>query len=190
MSTEIMNPADVNESPAILSGLPTTSLEDFQAKSFMEPVSPLAAAIQRESKTDTVLHIGKQISSEDVAGHVLTIIRVGYGTAPSVDMQGNPIWETDENGQPAVDENGQAIQRMARFAVCHFKEAPGYWYNGGKMLQGILETLVTECGDNPDDLMLPNVNAALEECGGLRAYFDWKQSRKNKGQRYMNIIVA
>lgn len=180
----------VNESPVILSALPTMSLAEFQATSFMEPVNRLASRIQRDSKTDTVLHIGKQISSEDVAGKILTIIRVGYGTAPATDMQGNPVWETNEDGSVRMDENGNTIQAMAKFAVCHFKEAPGYWYNGGKMLQGILESLVDECGDNPDDLMLPNVNAALEEVGGLRAFFDWKESSKNRGQRYMNIIVA
>ena len=187
MSTEITT---VNESPAILSSVSTMSLEEFQRESFMEPVNRLTAAIQRDSKTDTVLHIGKQISSEDVAGKILTIIRLGYGTAPATDMDGNPVWETNEDGTVRMDENGQTVQAMAKFAVCHFKEAPGYWYNGGKMLQGIVDTLVTECGDNPEDLMLPNVNAALEEVGGLRAFFDWKASSKNRGQRYMNIIVA
>ena len=187
MSTEITT---VNESPAMLSALPTMSLEEFQRTSFMEPVNRLTAAIQRDSKTDTVLHIGKQISSEDVAGKILTIIRLGYGTAPATDMDGNPVWETNEDGTVRIDENGQTVQAMAKFAVCHFKEAPGYWYNGGKMLQGIVDTLVAECGDNPEDLMLPNVNAALEEVGGLRAFFDWKASSKNRGQRYMNIIVA
>lgn len=190
MSTNNENLSVVNDSSVTLSALPTMSLAEFQASSFMEPVNRLTARLQRDSKTDTVLHIGKQIASEDVAGKILTIIRVGYGTAPATDMQGNPIWETDENGTIMQDVNGNAVQAMAKFAVCHFREAPGYWYNGGKMLQGILESLAEECGDNPDDYMLPNVNAALEEVGGLRAFFDWKDSSKNRGQRYMNIIVA
>ena len=58
------------------------------------------------------------------------------------------------------------------------------------MLNGIIQSLVDECGDSPEDMMLPNVNAALEEVKGLRCYFDWKDSSKNRGQKYMNIIVA
>lgn len=185
MSTEIMN----YEAPLTLDSIPTQSLAEFQQSAFMEPVNRLAARIQRDSKTDTVLHVGRQIHSEDVAGKILTIIRVGYATAPATDMQGNPVWETDENGN-VITRDGVNVQKMSKFPVCHFKEAPGWWYNGGKMLDGILESLIDECGDNPDDMTLPNVNAALEDVGGLRAYFDWKDSSKNRGQRYMNIIVA
>lgn len=180
MSNEIMN----------LESVPTMSLAEFQSEVFTSGVNRLTARIQRDGKTDSVLHIGKQIKGEDVAGKVLTIIRVGYSTAPAVDASGNPVWETDANGAPVVDENGVAVQKMSKFPVCHFKEAPGYWYNGGKMLDGILQSLIDECGDNSDDMFLPNVNAALEEVGGLRAYFDWKESNKNRGQKYMNIIVA
>lgn len=180
MSTEIMN----------LESVPTMSLAEFQSEVFTSGVNRLTARIQRDGKTDSVLHIGKQIKGEDVAGKVLTIIRVGYSTAPAVDANGNPVWETDANGAPVVDENGVAVQKMSKFPVCHFREAPGYWYNGGKMLDGILQSLIDECGDNADDMFLPNVNAALEEVGGLRAYFDWKESSKNRGQKYMNIIVA
>ena len=180
MSTEIMN----------LESVPTMSLAEFQSEVFVTGTNRLTARIQRDGKTDSVLHIGKQIRGEDVAGKVLTIIRVGYSTAPAVDANGNPVWEIDGNGAPVVDENGVTVQKMSKFPVCHFKEAPGWWYNGGKMLDGILQSLIDECGDSPDDMFLPNVNAALEEVGGLRAYFDWKESSKNRGQKYMNIIVA
>lgn len=194
MSTEITTAtataAYVEDSPLSLNDIPTTSLAEFQQKAFMEPVNRLAAIIQRAGKSDTVLHVGKQIRSEDVAGKILTIVRVGYGMAPANDMQGNPIWELNEDGSVKVDENGTAVQKMSRFPVCHFKEAPGWWYNGGTMLDGIIQSLVEECGDEPDDMSLPNVNAALSEVGGLRAYFDWKDSSKNRGQKYMNIIVA
>lgn len=185
MSTELVT----MDTPLSLDSIPTLSLAEFQQASFMEPVNRLAAALQRDSKTDTALHVGRQIKSEDIAGKILTIIRVGYATAPAFDLSGNPIWETDENGVPVMN-NGVNVQKMSRFPVCHFKEAPGWWYNGGKMLDGILETLVKECGDNPEDMSLPNVNAALEEVHGLRCYFDWKESSKNRGQKYMNIIVA
>lgn len=186
MSTEIIN----YDTLTSLESIPTQSLADFQRESFMEPVNRLTARLQRDGKTDTMLHVGKQITSEQIAGKILTIIRVGYGTAPATDMSGNPIWETDENGMPITDENGIAVQKMSRFPVCHFVEAPGWWYNGGTMLDGIIQSLADECGDSSDDMMLPNVNAALEEVHGLRCYFDWKESSKNRGQKYMNIIVA
>ena len=183
------NEVSVYEPLFTLDSIPTQSLADFQQQSFMEPVNRLTARLQRDGKTDTTLHVGKQIKSEQIAGKILTIIRVGYGTAPATDMNGNPIWDTDENGE-LITVDGVNIQKMSRFPVCHFKEAPGWWYNGGAMLDGIIQSLVDECGDSPDDMMLPNVNAALEEVGGLRCYFDWKESSKNRGQKYMNIIVA
>lgn len=186
MSNEIT----VYETPLTLDAIPTKSLAEFQQESYMEPVNRLTARLQRDGKTDTTLHVGKQIKSEQIAGKILTIIRVGYGMAPATDMQGNPIWETDEEGIPRMDENGVAVQKMSRFPVCHFKEAPGWWYNGGAMLDGIIQSLVDECGDSPDDMMLPNVNAALEEVKGLRCYFDWQDSSKNRGQKYMKIIVS
>lgn len=191
MSTNEMNPMSVlDESPATLANIPTKSLAEFQAEAFTAPVNRLTAALQRANKADTVLHIGRQIKSEDVAGKVLTIVRVGFGAAPATNMDGTPVWQTDENGAVVFDKDGQTIQAMSRFAVCHFKEAPGWWYNGGKMLQGIIETLATECGDDVRDNMLPNVNQALAEIGGLKVYMDWKDSSKNRGQKYMNIIPA
>ena len=166
MSTEIL----AYDSPMSLEAIPTMSLAEFQRDSFMEPVNRLAARLQRDGKTDTTLHVGKQIKSEQVAGKILTIIRVGYGMAPATDMQGNPVWETDENGVIITDENGVSVQKMSKFPVCHFKEAPGWWYNGGAMLDGIIQSLIDECGDSSDDMMLPNVNAALSDVGGLRCY--------------------
>lgn len=186
MSTEIT----VYDSPLTLDSIPTQSLVDFQIEALHAKPNSLVSRLQKDGKVDTAFHIGKQIKSEQIAGKVLTIIRIGRGMAPKTDNKGNPIWVTDDSGTPITDENGIAVQEMSIFPICHFKEAPGWWYNAGAMMEGIIESLCDECGDDPGEMVFPNVNAALEEVGGLRAYFDWKDSAKNPGQKYMNIIVA
>lgn len=186
MSTEIVN----SNSPLSLDNIPVQSLADFQVEALNSKPNSLVSRLQKDGKVDTAFHIGKQIKSEQVAGKVLTIIRIGRGMAPRTDNKGNPVWVTDENGMPVTDENGVAVQEMSIFPICHFLEAPGFWYNAGAMMNGIIESLCDECGDDPTGMVFPNVNAALEEVNGLRAYFDWKESAKNPGQKYMNIIVA
>lgn len=186
MSTEIIN----YDSPLTLDSIPAQSLADFQSEALNSAPNRLASRLQKDGKVDTAFHIGKQIKSEQIAGKVLTIIRIGRGMAPKTDNKGNPVWVTDENGMPVTDENGVAVQDMSVFPICHFAEAPGWWYNAGAMMNGIIESLCDECGDDPDGMVFPNVNAALADVGGLRAYFDWKDSTKNPGQKYMNIIIA
>lgn len=178
MSTEIMN----NTSTGILSNLSTISLADFQNESYTSSGNRLSNAARNAGRTDTVLHVGNQIQTGDVIGHVLTIVHVGYATAPAKDNNGNPIFDTD------VD--GVAVQKMSRFPVCHFKEAPGWWYNGGKMLDGIIEAWKEEMEEEEGNDNLPRINAELEACGGVQAYFAWKDKRDNSGQRYVNIILG
>lgn len=155
---------------AIFAAMPTASIEDFrkEALSIAESgaVNYLTKRSQRDGKTDTVMHVGEQITSDMIVGHVLTIVRVGYAAVPS-------------------DNNG-----VSRFPVCHFAEAPGCWYNGGKLLQDNIDSWADEVGDDPDDFLLPKLNAALSEVGGIRAYFEWKDKKDGSGQRYVNMILS
>ncbi len=168
----------VNTGMTLLGDLPTMSLEDAQRDVFSSTPNRLTLSAQRKGVTDTLMHIGQQLKSEDVANHVLTIIRVAYATIPAVDMNNNPIY----------GEDGK--QKNAVYPVCHFAEAPGYWYNGGTMLKKIIEAWAEEVGDDQSDPNLPTVNAEIASLGGVRAYFDWKKKRDHSGQRYMNMILC
>lgn len=174
---EITTDIAVMDGSALLSQIPTTSLGDFQRDVFGATPNKLTLASMRKGTTDTVMHVGLQLKSEDLANHVLTIIRVAFAAIPAT-----------ADGQPVYDENGN--QRMSLYPVCHFAEAPGYWYNGGSMLKKNIEAWADEVGDDMSDPTLPLVNQALSEIGGIRAFFAWKEKRDSSGQRYMNIILA
>lgn len=178
MATEIMN------SNSALASIPTQSLAEFQREVYTSKVSRLTMRARNDGKTDTPLHIGHQIKTDDVIGHILTIVHVGYGYAPMTDNKGNPIFEENP------DENGVAVQKMSRFPVIHFAEAPGWWYNGGAIFDGILDSWIAEVGDDKNNDILPLVNTELEVCGGVKAYFDWKDKRDASGQKYVNIILG
>jgi len=162
----------------ILGSIPTASLADFQRDVFSSTPNRLTLASQRKGTTDTLMHVGQQLKSEDVANHILTIIRVAYASIPA----------TDNSGKPIYDENGN--QRVASYPVCHFAEAPGYWYNGGAMLKKNIDAWAEEVGDDQSDPNLPTLNSVLVEIGGIRAYFGWKDKRDGSGQKYMNIILG
>lgn len=163
---------------ALLGSMPTTSLADFQRDAFMSAPNRFAQIAARKGTSDTLMHIGNQLKSEDIANHVLTIIRVAYATIPATDISGHPVY----------DENGN--QKTATYPVAHFAEAPGYWYNGGTMLKKNIEAWAEDMGDDQTDPNLPILNQALAECGGVRAFFTWKNKRDGSGQRYMNMIFA
>lgn len=190
MSTEIAkaNPAE------IFSSIATTSIDDFrkEALSIAESgaVNVLTRRSQRDGKTDTVMHVGEQIKTDMIVGHVLTIIRVGHAAVPATDAKGNPLYVTDSNGVVEVDTDGNPVQAISIFPVCHFVEAPGCWYNGGKLLQDNIDSWADEVGDDPTDFYLPKLNAVLSEIGGIRAFFDWKDKKDGSGQRYVNMILA
>ena len=106
MSTELSN---VNPME-IFSAMPKATLDDFrkEALAIAESgnVNFLTRRSQRDGKTDTVMHVGEQIMSDMIVGHVLTIVRVGYASVPAVDNKGNPIYVTDANGVIIADKNG------------------------------------------------------------------------------------
>lgn len=190
MSAEIMN-VNVNE---IFSAMPRASIADFRDNAISRAergeVNFLTRRSQRDGKTDTVMHIGTQIPTDLIVGHVLTISRVGHAAVPATDNAGNPIYDVDENGEPVLDANGEPVQQISVFPVCWFKEAPDCWYNGGKLLQDNIVSWADETGDDPDDFYLPRVNAAIKEVGGIPAYFEWKDKQDRSGQRYVNMILA
>lgn len=190
MSTEItkVNPAELFASMA------SASIDEFRAEALAiaesGAINRLTARSQRDGKSDTVMHVGEQIKSDMIVGHALTIIRVGHAAVPATDNAGKPIYVTDENGVLETDSNGDPVQAISVFPVCHFKEAPGCWYNGGKLLQDNIDSWADECGDDPNDFYLPKLNAVLAEIGGIRAFFDWKDKKDGSGQRYVNMILA
>lgn len=160
----------VNEETGVLASLPTMDVASFQESTFNTPVNWLTGALQRDGKTDTAMHIGNQLKSEDIVGHVLTIVRVGFAHFK--------------------DKDDGLIKRVP---VLHFKEAPGYWYNAaGVMFKGAIETLCRETNCDIENDMLPELNDAISQLpnAGLRAFFSWKDKRDNSGQRYVNIIFG
>lgn len=179
---------------AIFAQMPTQSITAFRDKAIANAeegnVNFLTRRSQKDGKTDTVMHIGAQITSDMIVGHALTIIRVGHASVPATDAEKNPIYVTDENGEVKTDENGDPIQAISVFPVCWFKEAKDCWYNGGKLLQDNINSWADEVGDDPNDFYLPKINAALKEIGGIPAYFEWKDKQDRSGQRYVNMILA
>lgn len=173
-----------------LAGVPATSFEDFQGSMFNAAPNKLAQLSHRAGTSDTVLHVGSQLTSQDIAGRALTIIRVGFASIPITRADGTPEYAVDANGEIIVGPGGEPAQKFGVYPVCRFKEAPEYFYNGGSMLKKNIEVWAKECGDDIADYTLPGVNKALEEIGGVRAYFAWKEKRDGSGQKYMNMILA
>lgn len=167
-----------------------TSIAEFEALSMQGSSSRLVRAARANGTLDTALHNGHQIKTEDIVGHVLTLSATGYAFAPATNVDGTPIYEVDENGETRIGPDGEPIQAMSKFPVMKFAEAPGWWYNGGKRYMDILAEFVREVGDDETDVMLPKVNAEIAACGGIKCYFEWKDSTKNRGQRYVDIKMC
>lgn len=175
----------------MLASLPNVSLAEFQVSALAGSMNPLAQLSAKAGKSDTVMHIGTQLKSEEIVGHALTIIRVGFAALPVTNPDTDEIvYQVDENGEVICDDDGYPLPEMSVYPICHFKEAPGYWYNGGKLLKENIMVWADACGDDPDDdYNLPNTNAKLTEIGGIRCFFAWGESRKT-GRKYMKMIVA
>jgi len=169
---------------------------EFQASAFNGLTNRLSLRSQRDGKTDTVMHAGNQITSQMLVGHVMTIVRVGFASVPATDNNGNPVYLTSKDGELMTDNAGNPVPKMSVFPVCHFKEAPGCWYNGGKLLYENVLSWADEVGEEVDERgwplnpSLPKINMELEAVGGIRAYFEWKDKKDGSGQRYVNIIFA
>ena len=160
-----------------LAAIPEASLSDFQEQVFNLTPNRLTQASLRAGTTDTLMHVGMQLTTEQVVNHILTIVRVAFAAIPKT-----------VDGVPVTNDAGEVI--IETYPVCHFAEAPGYWYNGGSMLKKNIEAWAREVGDSMEDPNLPLVNQTLSEIGGVRAFFGWKNKRDSSGQKYVNIILA
>ena len=68
-----------------------------------------------------------------------------------------------------------------------FAEFPDCHHEAGKVLKGIIDAWLNAVGEAPDSADYPKLNAELAECGGVRAYFKWKDG---KNRTYVNVFIA
>lgn len=165
------------------------TLAEFQEAAFNKPISRLARRSQAAGTTDTVLHIGTQLHTEDILGRPLHICRVGYASVPVTDEKNNPVWEVNESGEVVTDVDGNPVQKRSVFPVCHFVEAPGYWYNGGTMLDKNIREWIDELGDDPSNYNLPLVNQELAQYP-IPAFFSIVDKTHTGGRKYVKITFA
>lgn len=170
-----------------LDGINTESVAEFRLKALTTKANKYTEIARRNSMTDSAGHIGKQLSTEDIVGHVLHIDTVCRASVPVVDANGNPVPAVDANGAIILDENGEFLPATSIYPIITFTEAPGYWYNGGKLLADVLPLWAAESGDDEDSMNYPKLNADLADIGGIPVYFEWKQGKKF---RYVNMILA
>lgn len=189
MSTNINSNAMSVPATHALDNLSTISVAEFRAKALVSTPSRYTERARRAGKTDSVGHIGIQLSTDDIVDHVLTINSVCRASTPVLDDNDNPVPLTDDNGAIVMDENGEIVYATQIYPIITFAEAPGYWYNGGSLLAGVLPEWAEESGDDPNSMNYPNLNADLAsmESGGIPVYFCWKQGKK---RRYVNMILA
>lgn len=170
-----------------LDNVQTQSVAEFRSRAMVTTSNKYTQIARANNMTDSVGHIGKQLSTEDIVGHVLHIDTICRASVPKVDANGNPVPMVDANGAIVVDENGEFVPATTIYPIITFSEAPGYWYNGGKLLANVLPLWAAESGDGPDSMNYPKLNADLAEIGGIPVYFEWKQGKQYK---YVNMILA
>lgn len=170
-----------------LDNISTQDLTMFRRESLLREPSKYTKRAQINGHTDTVGHIGIQLSTNDVVGKVLTINSLCRAEVPTLDRNGNPVPAMFDDGTTKVDENGEIVYETSIFPIVTFAEAPGYWYNGGTMLSNVINDWIMESGDEPDSFTFPKLNADLEAIGGIPVYFQWKQGKNNT---YVNMILA
>lgn len=181
-----MNALTVPDTHA-LDNLPAQDLMQFRRESLLRTPSKYTKRAQINGHTDTVGHIGIQLSTNDIVGKVLTINSLCRAEVPLLDRNGNPVPAVFEDGTTRVDDNGEIVYETSVFPIVTFTEAPGYWYNGGTMLSNVIADWCEESGDEPDSFTFPKLNADLQEIGGIPVYFQWKQGKNNT---YVNMILA
>lgn len=144
------------------------SVADFRSDATSGKMSRLARNAHEKGHSTSVLQAGDQLTTDEVVGKVWTIIAVSYAHIPD---------EDDETG----------LSQKA-YPCCVFAEAPDRWYNLGQIAGEMVADWATEMGDNIEEAPnLPNVNAELATCGGVRVYMQWKQG---KNRRYIRVTVA
>lgn len=144
------------------------SVNDFRQEAVAGKMSRLARNAHEKGHSTSVLQAGDQLTTDEIVGKVWTIIGVAYAHIP------------DEN-----DETGMS-KKMYPCVV--FGEAPDRWYNLGQIAGEMVADWADEMGDDIEEAPnLPNVNAELASCGGVRIYMQWKQG---KNRRYIRVTVA
>lgn len=163
---EVMEP--MNQSGFIPDTFNHISVQNFRADAVSTKMSRLARNAHEKGHSTSVLQAGDQLTTDEVVGKIWTIIAVAYAHVP------------DEN-----DETGVS-QKMYPCVV--FAEAPDHWYNLGQIAGDMVADWAIEMDDDKEESPnLPNVNAELAACGGVRVYMQWKNG---KNRRYVRVTVA
>ena len=170
-----------------LDNLPAVDLLSIRREALLTTPNKYVQAARVAGLVDSAGHLGIQLSTDDVVNHILTIDSVCRATAPDSDDNGNPVPMVDDNGAIVMDENGEIAYRSSVYPIVTFAEAPGYWYNGGKLMAGVLDEWARMSGDDADSMTYPLLNADLAEIGGIRVFFTWKQGRN---RRYVNMVLV
>lgn len=170
-----------------LDNLPSVDLLSIRRDALLSTPNKYVQAARAAGLVDSAGHLGIQLSTDDVVNHILTIDSVCRAMSPDLDDNNNPVPLTDENGAIVVDENGDIVYRSSIYPIVTFAEAPGYWYNGGKLMAGVLDEWARLSGDDPNSMTYPLLNADLAEIGGIRVFLTWKQGRN---RRYVNMVLV
>ena len=89
MSTELATSVPATHA---LDNIATRSVAEFRANALVSKPSKYTERARRAGKTDSVGHIGIQLSTDDIVDHVLTISSVCRASVPVLDNNGNPVW--------------------------------------------------------------------------------------------------
>lgn len=144
------------------------SVSDMRQEAMFGKMSRLARNAHEKGHSTAALQVGNQLSTDEVVGKVWTIIAVSYARVP--------------------DEESETGYTDKLYPCVVFAEAPDYWYNLGQIASEMVADWADEMGDNSTESPnLPNVNAELASCGGVRIYMRWHQG---KNRRYIRVTVA
>lgn len=144
------------------------SVNDFRQDAVSGKMSRLARNAHEKGHSTSVLQAGDQLSTDEVVGKVWTIVAASYAHIP--------------------DENDETGMSKKLYPCVVFGEAPDRWYNLGQIAGEMVADWAIEMGDDVEDAPnLPNVNAELAACGGVRIYMQWKTG---KNRRYIRVTVA
>lgn len=144
------------------------SVQNFRAEAVTGKMSRLARNAHEKGHSTSILQAGDQLTTDEIVGKVWTIIAVAYAHVP--------------------DDKDPSGMSQKTYPCCVFGEAPNNWYNLGQIASEMVADWAVEMGDDPDESPnLPNVNAELATCGGIRIYMQWKQG---KDRRYIRVTVA
>ena len=166
------------------------TMKSFVAAMQTEGMSFFGMASQEAGATDSTLHIGTQLMTDDIVSRNLTVTACGFASVPVYDDNNEPVYQSGPNGEIVVDDDGCPIQARSEYPVFRFKEYPEAYYNGGTMAAKNVIAWAKACGDDISNPTLPLTNAKIEEVGGIPVRFEWREKRRGaSGQRYLAMMV-